>query len=421
MRAFKNSSVISKRNKTAMLSPALQQAFKAAALPLHLPLTLWTRQNSPREDVPIGICRHPVIFVRVEGILYALKELPDGLAGQEFELLQALQALQVSAVLPIGFLHFSERNSSLLITRYLEHAVPYRLLFIRPDLDVYREHLLDAVASLLVELHLNGIFWGDCSLSNTLFKQDAGYLQAYLVDAETSEIHASLSDNLRAYELDLMEENISGALADLAAEGQLPSDYPIFEVGASIRERYDKIWKEIYRTVHVSADEKYKIQERVRKLNALGFSVEHVLITSQEQDRLTFQIHVADRHYHRNQLQRFIGLEAEEQQALLMLNEIQEMRTELSRKDNRSVPLHTAAQHWYNTIYLPVQAEIAERSTLQDTMQKAVVERSPVELYCLMLEHKWYLSESARQDVGHRQALLDYVETVLKVSEYIND
>lgn len=388
-----------------MSSPVLQSAFETKALPLHLPLTDWTKQNAPLEEVSIGICRHPVVFVRVEGVLYALKELPDTLAQQEFDLLTAFQSLQVSAVFPVGFLSFPERSSSVLITRYLEHAVPYRLLFIRPDLDTYREHLLDAVASLLVELHLNGIFWGDCSLSNTLFKQDAGYLQAYLVDAETSEIHTVLSDNLRAYELDLMEENISGALADLAAEGKLEADYPVFEVGASIRERYYKIWKEIYRTVHVSADEKYKIQERVRKLNALGFSVEHVLMTSQEQDRLTFQIRIADRHYHRNQLQRLIGLEAEEQQAILMLNEIQEMRTELSRKESRSVPLRAAAQHWFQSIYLPMQTELTSYSELCI---------APVELYCLMLEHKWYLSESAQQDVGHRQALLDYLNTVMK-------
>ena len=177
----------------------------------------------------------------------------------------------------------------------------------------------------------------------------------------------------------------------------------------------EKVWKEIYRTVHVSADEKYKIQERVRKLNALGFSVEHVLISSEQQDRIAFQIHVADRHYHRNQLQRLIGLEAEEQQALLMLNEIQEMRTELSRKDNRRVSLHTAAQHWYQTVYLPIQAEITERSVLIGA-EPTAVDPSPVELYCLMLEHKWYLSESARRDVGHRQALLSYLKTVIKAS-----
>lgn len=51
------------------------------------------------------------------------------------------------------------------------------------SLERYRDHLLDAISGLLVQLHLAGTFWGDCSLSNTLFRRDAGALQAYLVDA----------------------------------------------------------------------------------------------------------------------------------------------------------------------------------------------------------------------------------------------
>ena len=48
-----------------------------------------------------------------------------------------------------------------------------------------------------MRLHLAGFFWGDCSLSNTLFRRDAGALAAYLVDAETGELHPTLSDGLR--------------------------------------------------------------------------------------------------------------------------------------------------------------------------------------------------------------------------------
>ena len=42
---------------------------------------------------------------------------------------------------------------------------------------------------LLVRLHLVGFWWGDVSLSNTLFRRDAGAFAAYLVDAETGELH----------------------------------------------------------------------------------------------------------------------------------------------------------------------------------------------------------------------------------------
>ena len=73
----------------------------------------------------------------------------------------------------------------MLITRHLQFSLPYRALFshtLRPDT---MNRLLDALAALLVRLHLAGFFWGDCSLSNTLFRRDAGAFAAYLVDAET--------------------------------------------------------------------------------------------------------------------------------------------------------------------------------------------------------------------------------------------
>ena len=40
-----------------------------------------------------------------------------------------------------------------------------------------------------MRIHLAGFFWGDCSLSNALFRRDAGALCGRLVDAETGELH----------------------------------------------------------------------------------------------------------------------------------------------------------------------------------------------------------------------------------------
>ena len=54
------------------------------------------------------------------------------------------------------------------------------------------------MASLLVDLHLAGVYWGDCSLANTLFRRSGDKIQAYLVDAETSEIHPRLSNGQRS-------------------------------------------------------------------------------------------------------------------------------------------------------------------------------------------------------------------------------
>lgn len=376
-------------------------------LPWNKNLVDWQAAGASVELMPIGICRHPVIFVRQAGHLYAIKELPEGLAEQEYHLLRKLEDFNLPAVIPVGHLKI-QRNQimySILITRFLSDSVPYRLLFVRPDFVHYREHLLDAMVSLLVQLHLSGIFWGDCSLSNTLFRRDAGRLQAYLVDAETSEGHSEISDNLREYELDIMEENVGGALADLAAAGDLSEDFPILDTGDMIRKRYQKLWHQITRTEDIPTDQKYRIRERISSLNELGFSVDEVLMQPVSNgNRLKFSVMVTDRNFHKNTLQNLTQIDAEEQQAQRIINEIQALRASLSQQENRSKPLSTAAEQWLSHTYQPSIKCFREADTL---------DINDVELYCLMQDHKWYLSEKAQQDVGHQKALDDFMQNVL--------
>ena len=79
--------------------------------------------------------------------------------------------------------------------------------------------LIDAQALLLVRLHLVGFYWGDVSLSNTLFRRDAGAFAAYLVDAETGELYPDLSTGQREYDLEIARVNIAGELMDLLEGG----------------------------------------------------------------------------------------------------------------------------------------------------------------------------------------------------------
>ena len=162
-------------------------------LPWEEPLEEWT--SSRLVEVERGIGRHVVRFVDYDGALYALKELPPRLAQREYRLLRELAEVGLPAVESVGVV--SERESTeeaVLITRYLDFSLPYRLVLQRRVLPAPLESLLDAYAELLVRLHLTGFYWGDCSLSNALFRRDAGALSAYLVDAETAELHEQLSD-----------------------------------------------------------------------------------------------------------------------------------------------------------------------------------------------------------------------------------
>ncbi len=373
-------------------------------LPWDRPLTEWPRYTNRIEELPRGVSRHPVLFVNYDNNIYAVKELPADIAEKEYDCLREMNEERLPIVKPVGHVHIHtpSRHTSVLITAYLEHALPYRSLFKRRDMRRYQEHLLDAIAGLLVQLHLSGVFWGDCSLSNTLFRRDAGALQAYMVDAETAELQEDMLPKIRYDDLKIMEENITGELADLASARSLPPNFPVFETSISIRKRYLRLWDMIKSEVIFSPNEQYRIREHVRALNDLGFSVEEIELTSTENGaKLRLKTFVGDRNFHRDQLHELTGIEAEEIQARQVMNEIQEMKAALSQRDKRNVPLSAAAYYWLEHVYQPVIRQLQSINDHEDL--------SPVELYCQVLEHKWFLSEKARVDVGHIAAVEDYL------------
>jgi len=376
-------------------------------LPWDLPISSWKGACSRLEELPHGLSRHPVVFVNYDGVLYALKELPLDVAKKEYDLLQQIDERHIPSVIAVGHAQVSNDQgfSSILITRYLESSLPYRTLFMRPSLERYRQHLLDAIASLLVQLHLAGVFWGDCSLSNSLFRRDAGALRAYLVDAETAEIHSgSCSPTLRFHDLQIMEENIEYDMLDSHTSSLMSENVinlPLSDIGAYIRLRYQRLWEEITREDFIQPEEHFRIQERIRALNSLGFSVgdvELAAINGATQFRL--RIEITDRNFHRDQLFDLTGLDVEEKQAQIMMNEIQELRAFLSQSSQRNTPLDVASFHWLEHTYHPVVRHLTPLVD-ENTTQ--------AELYCQVLEHKWYLSEKAQRDVGHSSATEDFL------------
>lgn len=376
-------------------------------LPWDFPLEQWSQHCARLEQVPRGLSRHPVEFVNYSGIVYAFKEMPLNLAESEYNLLLHMEGIRLPSVTPVGYAatNTAQGERSVLITRFLDRSLPYRSLFMRRSLVRYRDHMLDAMAGLMVQLHLNGVYWGDCSLSNTLFRRDAGALQAYLVDAETAELHSGyVPPTIRLHDLQIMEENVDGDLASLGSANLLMDGIALDDTSASIRIRYQNLWEEITRQVIIHPDEKYRIRERIQVLNSLGFSIGEVMLEKGEDgDNLHLQVVVTDRSFHRDQLLGFTGIEAEEMQARQMMNEIHEYKATLSQIHNRSTPLSLAAFKWLEEIYLPTLASL---DSLIDKYS------DPAELYCQVLEHKWYLSERAHQDVGHQAAVKDYLSTI---------
>lgn len=339
------------------------------------------------------------------GRIYAIKELPDRRAAEkEYENLRALIDKRLPTVEPVGHAlirHVSSTEPvSVLITLFLEYSLPYRSLFIQRGMERYWERLWDALACLLVRLHLAGFYWGDCSLSNVLFKRDAGELCAHVVDVETSEIHEKLSDGQREMDLSIMEENIYGALKDMTAEFGMTLPRPAEDIVGIIRDRYLALWKEINREVVISKSDHYKIHERIEALNKMGFSIDEVqLVESGESGKLKMRTLVTDQSYHRHHLHNLTGIVANDNESRQMLNEIRTLRAAMCAEKNRSIPLSAAAFRWLNEVFYPCIKKLKARTEESRTM---------ADLYCQVLEHKWYLSEKAGRDVGMDKAIADY-------------
>ena len=374
-------------------------------LPWETPLEEW---ESPRLVSLIrGISRHVVRFVEYDGVLYALKELPERPARREWTLLRRLEGQGLPVVEAVGIVSARDDDlDAILITRHLEYALPYRALFSRssaiPDL---RTHLLNALVELLARLHIRGFFWGDCSLSNTLFRRDAGALSAYLVDAETGELHGQLSDGQRAYDLDIAHTNIVGELLDVEAEVGLPPGLDPDETGEAIVSRYTALWHELTREETFAPDERFKLDERLHRLNHLGYDVEEIQLEATPAGyRLRLDPHVVEPGHHRHRLLRLTGLDAEENQARRMLNDVARYREALERREQRTLPESVVASMWRQEVFEPTMAAVPEE--LWAALPAA-------EVFHQVLEHRWFLSEQAGKDVGIDKAVSSYVRSEL--------
>jgi hypothetical protein len=296
-----------------VFTPPAESATGLLTLPWQEPLETW-HDDRLVEIRQRGISRHVVRFVTDEdGGLFALKELPERLARREYKMLRKLAELNVPAVEVVGIcVDRGVDVDAVLVTRYLAYSTTYRAVFSSPRGLQPTDGLLDALVELLARLHLSGFFWGDCSLSNTLYRYDAGTLEAYLVDAETSEQHPTLSDGQRDWDVELATERVFGELLDLEAGGVLPSTVDPLAVAEELRRRYDSLWSELTREEILRPDEqRYRIADRLRRLNALGFDADEVeLVSTPEGNRLRVRTRVAESSRHSRELFLRTGVEA---------------------------------------------------------------------------------------------------------------
>ncbi len=259
--------------------------------------------------------------------------------------------------------------------------------------------MLDAFASLLVELHTLGCFWGDCSLSNTLYRFDAETIETIMVDAETAAMFETLTDGQREEDLDIMIINVAGGMADIAAERGIALDEADLTLGEDIADRYRGLWAELTDTPTIGSDERYRITERVQRLNELGFDVQEIdLQPSEGGQRVQMKVRVGGRTYHRVKLKELTGLDALENQARQILDDLYYFQA----KANTEEPTLKALTS--------VQWRIGEFEPTLRRLKQLGSEIDPIQAYCDLLYFRYIKSVEAGQDIGTEAAFSQWLE-----------
>jgi hypothetical protein len=375
-------------------------------LPWHLSLEDWPAETIAA--LPKGLSRHIVRFAHLGNYVIAIKETLPELARREYEMLKSLNKLSVPCVEPFAVV--SNRTDSndeplmaALITRHLKFSLPYRAMWSQGLRLETAKRLVDALALLLVRLHVTGFFWGDVSLSNTLFRRDAGSFAAYLVDAETGQLYEQgLSAGQRENDLEIARINIAGELMDLIASGNAHAGIDPVEISDRIVKQYRELWKSLTSEEIFETNERWKISRRVQQLNELGFDIGELTIVSEEDgNRVRIQPKVVDAGHHARRLLQLTGLDAEENQARRLLNSIDEYKLKHTRPGADEEVL---AHEWMSKVYEPVVNAIPLE--LRGKLE-------PAEIFHQVLEHRWYKAENEQRGIPLLEAVQSYVTNVL--------
>jgi hypothetical protein len=380
-----------------------------ANLPWEKPLEEWP--EDPSLTAQRGISRHIVRLVRStpdpDSEIYAVKETVEEFATREYEALRELGLRGAPSVSQIAIVNGrltpqGEELPCAIVTRFLPYSLPYRVVLSGDVTQHDITNMANALAYLLVRLHLLGFWWGDCSLSNTLFRRDADGFAAYLVDAETGEFQKNLSNGQREHDLELARFNVAAELEDLKLAGVLfPAMDPI-RASESVITRYRKIWKALSEPQVLPANDRHAVEKAMRSLQDIGFAVEEVdLQLAGDKSTLTFIPKLVAPNYHSLRLKELMGLETEEFQAKRILASFDRFR---SREITRTPDKYEAAQRWLHEVFNKVIGSVPE--DLQGRVENA-------QLFHEVLEHRWYLGEKAGSDVGLEKATSDYIESVL--------
>lgn len=386
-----------------------EEIASVTVLPWQIPLEDWPEDPTLAEKR--GISRHVVRLVRAhedpDAEIYAIKETVQEFANREYQALRQLAHLGAPSVEPIAVIEgrideMGEPLPCAIATRFLPYSLPYRVLLAKEVTSHDIEVMANALAYLLVQLHLLGFWWGDCSLSNTLFRRDADGFAAYLVDAETGEFQKTLSDGQREHDLEIAHFNVAAELEDLALSGLLRGNMDPVRSSEAVIKRYRRLWAALKNKQVFDYSDRKAVERAMRELHDLGFAIEEVSVQVDDAtNKVMFQPKLVNAGFHSARLRELMGLEAQELQAKRILASFDRYR---GREKSPKPPIQESAKHWLETVFYPTLAYVPKEF-------EGRVE--PPQLFHEILEHRWYLGEKAGHDVGLDTAAELYVRDIL--------
>jgi hypothetical protein len=211
---------------------------------------------------------------------------------------------------------------------------------------------------------------------------------------------------MRNYDLEIAVENIAGGLFELQASGRIGDDVDPVAIAESLRMRYEELWSELTRVDEFDLDERWKIEQRVRRINELGFDVEELSI-NRDGRTLAIKPVLIEEGHHARELRRRTGLDVQENQARRLLSDIDQHRAWLERREGHTIPRAVATARWLAEVYQPTIDSIPDdlRSHLE-----------PAEVFHQLLEHRYLMAEQRGAEVRTSEALADYVAAVLALT-----
>ena len=378
-------------------------------LPWEEPLEEWP--EDPILTEKRGISRHIVRLVRADeedpnSEIYAVKETVVEFAKREYKALIELKRLGAPSVEPIAVIEGrTDKNGEELpcaiATRFLPYSLPYRVVLSQSVSEHDINNMANALAYLLVQLHLLGFWWGDCSLSNTLFRRDAESFAAYLVDAETGEFQTKLSDGQREHDLEIAFFNVAAELEDLQLSGVLYAGMDPIRASEAVQRRYRRLWSALKDPKKLDPNDRHAVERAMRELHDLGFAVEEVQVSlDNETHMLSFQPRLVAAGYHSAKLKNRFGLDAQELQAKRILASFDRWYARQPNKTSKD----EMAKEWLDTVFFKILDLIP--AELQGRVEKA-------QMFHEILENRWYMTEKAGFDVGLEAATKAYINEVL--------